>query len=146
MSDPLSFYANPFRMPAPFAVCFIGHSFPIPGDSFTPAGPTQVVLDVVTAITPQFWNLKEVALFLTAPNALDAHLGLGMYVKIGNGDWLYRGCVHAAHPSEAMPLVWPEVPEGITEVAPGTVLVGELSQEHGTTCNSAISKLTSPSC
>jgi protein Hikeshi len=112
-------------MPAPFAVCFIGHSYPIPGDFFTAAGPAQVVLDVVTSVTPQFWNLKEVALFLTTPNALDQSLALGLYVKIANGDWQYRGCVHAGHPSEAMPLVWPDIPEGVTQAPPGSVLVGE---------------------
>ena len=112
-------------MPASFAVCFIGSSFPIPGDSFAQAGPSQVVLDVVTTITPQFWDLKEVALFLTAPNVLDPNLALGLYVKVGNGEWEYRGCVHNSHPSEAMPLVWPDIPSSASEVLPGSVLVGE---------------------
>ena len=113
-------------MAAPFAVCFIGASYPIPADQFEQAGPTQFVLDVVTKVSPQFTNLKEVALFLTAPNAMDASMALGLYIKVGNGEWQYRGCVHAAHPSEAMPLVWPEVPEGTTEAPAGTVLVGAL--------------------
>lgn len=112
-------------MSAPFAVCFIGSSFPIPGDSFTQAGANQLVLDVVSSITPRFWDLKEVALFLTAPNVLDSHLALGLYVKVGNGEWQYRGCVHNSHPSEAMPLVWPDVPVNASEVTPGSVLVGE---------------------
>ena len=125
-------------MPATFAVCFIGSSFPIPGDSFTQAGPSQVVLDVVTTITPQFWDLKEVALFLTAPNVLDANLALGLYVKVGNGEWQYRGCVHNSHPSEAMPLVWPDIPSSVSEVLPGSVLVGECRvhvQKHACLAN-----------
>jgi hypothetical protein len=111
-------------MSAPFAVCFIGCSFPIPGEQFTCAGPNQFVLDVVSLVKPQFWDLKEVALFLTTPNVLDATMALGLYIKVGTGEWQYRGCVHAGHPSEAMPLVWPEVPVGVTEVPAGSVLVG----------------------
>lgn len=111
-------------MPAPFAVCFIGHSYPIPGETFTSAGPRQAVLDVVSTVTPQFWNLKEVALFLTTPGALDPTLGLGLYIKVANGEWQYRGCVHGSHPSEAMPLVWPEIPEGVVQGTPGAVLIG----------------------
>jgi hypothetical protein len=109
---------------APFAVCFVGHSYPIPSERFTQTGPTQFVIDVVTMVKPQFWELKEVVLFLTAPNSMDAAMGLGLYIKLGDGEWQYRGAVHAGHPSEAMPLVWPEVPAGITQGTPGAVLVG----------------------
>lgn len=48
--------------------------------------------------------LAQVALFLTAPGTLDPSLALGLYVKCGTSDWLYRGCVHNGHPSEVMPL------------------------------------------
>ena len=97
-------------MVSPFAVCFIGHSFPIPAESFVQTSPTQWVLDVVATVTPEYWNLKEITLFLTAPNILDPSLGLGLYVHNGESasEWQYRGCVHATHPSEAMPLVWPQ--------------------------------------
>lgn len=109
-------------MTAPFAVCFIGNSYPIPASSFTQAGPTQYVLDIVTTVTPQFWDLKEVTLFLTAPNVLDPTMGLGLYIRVGSGEWQYRGCVHSSHPSESMPLVWPDLPQG--PVTPGMVQVG----------------------
>ena len=46
----------------------------------------------------------QVALFLTAPGTLDPSLALGLYVKCGASDWLYRGAVHTGHPSEVMPL------------------------------------------
>ena len=114
-------------MSAPFAVCFIGSSYPIPGDQFTAAGPSQLVLDVVAKVNPQFWELKEVALFLTAPSVLDVGTGLGLYIKVGAGEWQYRGCVHGQHPSEAMPLVWPEIPPGVTGGPPGGVLIGAQS-------------------
>lgn len=52
----------------------------------------------------QYWELKEVALFLTAPNTLDPSLALGLYLQCGSSGWLYRGCVHNGHPSEVMPL------------------------------------------
>mgnify|MGYP001807462531 CR=1 FL=1 len=57
--------------------------------------------------------LVQVALFLTAPGTLDPSLALGLYVKCGTSDWLYRGCVHNGHPSEVMPLqVWMYQPAG----------------------------------
>jgi protein Hikeshi len=112
------------NMSVPFAVCFVGNSYPIPGEQFTQAGPTQYVLDVVSVVSPQFWSLKEVVLFLTAPNVLDAQTGLGLYIKCGAGEWQYRGCVHATHPSEAMPLVWPDLPQGLEQGPPGSVLLG----------------------
>lgn len=62
------------------------------------------VLDVCTMVKPQCWELKEVALFLNTPNSLDPSMALGLYVKAGESEWLYRGCVHNGHPSEVMPL------------------------------------------
>lgn len=62
------------------------------------------MLDVCSTVNPNYWDLKEIALFLTAPNTLDAASALGVYVKCGSSDWIYRGCVHAGHPSEVMPL------------------------------------------
>ena len=65
--------------------------------------PPQV-LDVVSAVSPEYWELKEVSLFLTQPNTLDSNAALGLYIKAWSSEWLYRGCVHNSHPSEVMPL------------------------------------------
>lgn len=54
--------------------------------------------------SPPLPIMTQVALFLTAPNTLDPSLALGLYVKCGTSEWLYRGCVHSGHPSEVMPL------------------------------------------
>lgn len=58
----------------------------------------------VTAVNPSYEDLKEVALFLAAPGALDPQFGIGLYVSVGGSDWSYRGYVGSAHPSEVMPL------------------------------------------
>lgn len=71
-----------------------------------PPSPPQV-LDVCASVTPSYPDLKEVALFLTAPGTLDAQAALGLYVRCGaagGGEWAYRGCVHNGHPSEVIPL------------------------------------------
>ena len=65
---------------------------------------TPQVLDVCVSVLPSYWDLKEVSLFLMAPNRLDSAAALGLYVKVGPSDWLYRGCVHNGHPTEVMPL------------------------------------------
>lgn len=62
------------------------------------------VLDVCSTVKPEYWELKEVALFLVTPGALSPDVALGLYVRCHDSDWLYRGCVHSCHPSEAMPL------------------------------------------
>lgn len=36
----------------------------------------------------------------------------------GGAEWAYRGFVAATHPSEVMPLSWPEPPSGLPAVAP----------------------------
>eukprot|EP00877_Chromochloris_zofingiensis_P014709 jgi/Chrzof1/9492/Cz04g05060.t1 len=66
------------------------------------------VLDVCTTVTPNYMDLKEVVLFMFTPNSLDPSAALGLYVKAGSSEWLYRGAVHNGHPSEVMPLQWPE--------------------------------------
>ena len=47
---------------------------------------------------------QEVSLFLMQPQTLDPSAAVGLYVKLGAGEWLYRGCVHNGHPTEVMPL------------------------------------------
>ena len=73
-------------MAAPvFGVFFTGHSYPITNvQAFQQASPTQWVLNVSSTVTPQFLDLKEVALFLTAPNLLPPDVALSL-VRIGGG-------------------------------------------------------------
>lgn len=90
----------------------------------TPPAPFPgQVLDVCTAVRPDYWELKEVSLFLAAP--IDASAAVGLYVKAGGSEWLYRGCVHNGRPSEVMPLQWP-LTDGGEPVAPqpGVVQIG----------------------
>jgi hypothetical protein len=87
-----------------FGTFFVGNSFPITSANLTQVDPTHWVLDVCSLVRPDYWELKEVALFLVAPNTLDPAAALGLYVKAGPSEWLYRGCVHNGHPSEVMPL------------------------------------------
>ena len=49
------------------------------------------------------------SLFLMQPKSLDPSAALGLYLKLGSGDWLYRGCIHNGHPTEVMPLQVSEV-------------------------------------
>ena len=68
-------------------------------------------------------------------------MGLALYVSIGGADWAYRGFVSNQHPSEVMPLSWPEPPGGQGLAAPpgpgyaqlGISLepLGELGQKEG---------------
>lgn len=69
---------------------------------------TLQVLDTTSTVCQDWHELKEVALFLTTPGALPPDMGLALYVSIGGADWSYRGCVSGAHPSEVVPLSWPE--------------------------------------
>jgi hypothetical protein len=87
-----------------FGTFFVGNSFPITSANLTQVDPTHWVLDVCSLVRPDYWELKEVALFLLTPNSLDPAAALGLYVKAGPSEWLYRGCVHNGHPSEVMPL------------------------------------------
>lgn len=89
---------------AMFAVVFPAHSYPIPSSHWQQVDPTHWVLDVCSLVKPNYWDVKEVVLFLTAPNTLDPNLALGLYVKCGASEWLYRGCVSNGQPSEVMPL------------------------------------------
>jgi len=80
---------------------------------------------VCTLVKPEYWELKEVSLFLLAANSLPADAALGLYVKAGPSEWLYRGCVHNGHPSEVMPLQWPAQDGGyMVPPQPGWIQVG----------------------
>lgn len=55
------------------------------------------VLDVIGTVTPSYADLKEVSLFLTAPNVLPPEMALALYVSIGaRGGWprLPVGIIH----------------------------------------------------
>ncbi|CAD7696175.1 unnamed protein product [Ostreobium quekettii] len=105
-----------------FGVFFVGHSFPVTNQFFDQADPTHWVLDVGSKITQQISDLKDVSLFLAQPNVLEPHLALGLYVKAGSSDWLYRGFVSSAHPSEVMPLQWPGiVASGLVGTSPAQI-------------------------
>lgn len=86
--------------------CMPLHATPSPTACPAPPCATRPpqVLDVVASVSPEYWELKEAALFLSTPGALPADAALGLYVRAGASEWLYCGCVHAGHPSEAMPL------------------------------------------
>ena len=95
-------------MAAPnFAVIFTASpvGYPIPSTSFTPApgGPPGRWLLDVASVTPAWRDLKDVTLCLAAPGA-----ALALYVSVGGDAWQYRGAVTAAHPSDAVPLAWPD--------------------------------------
>lgn len=53
--------------------------------------PTHWVLDVCTTVQPNYWDLKEISMFLMQPNSLDPSAALGCYVKVGASEWLFRG-------------------------------------------------------
>lgn len=66
------------------------------------------VLDVLTTVSPAYQQLQEVSLFLLQPGILAAGAAVALYVSVGGAEWQYRGYVSASHPSEVMPLRWPE--------------------------------------
>jgi hypothetical protein len=122
-----------------FALAFIGASYPIPSSSFQQVDPTHWTLDVC-AVQPNYSALKEACLLLGSPTALPspgtpngppAPLALGLYIRCGDNPncdpWLYRGCVHAARPSEVVSLQWPTRPGSVGEAfasGPGVALLG----------------------
>lgn len=107
-----------------FGSFFIGNSYPIFENNFTRIDATHWVFDVCTTVAPNFWDLREISLFLTAPNSLDPNIALALYVKSGTSDWQYRGCVHNGHPSEVMPLQWPQGMDGTLPPGPGVSQLG----------------------
>ncbi len=81
-----------------FAVTFIGKSPMIPGAGFSQVDATHWVLDVVSAVTPDYRDLKEIALFLTQ-TALPPDAALGLYVSVGT----FRNAAAAAAPATNPP-------------------------------------------
>lgn len=46
------------------------------------------VLDVTAAVSQNWQALKEIVLFLGQP--LASEFGLGLYVAVGDGGWMFR--------------------------------------------------------
>ena len=84
----------------------------------------------VSNVTPNYKDLQEVSLFLVQNGALDSSLALGLYISIGGAEWQYRGYVSSSHPSEVMPLSWPEQDQPIA-VGPGTIQLGISLEPQG---------------
>ncbi|KAI3428790.1 hypothetical protein D9Q98_007609 [Chlorella vulgaris] len=96
-----------------FAVFFTGKSTPIASTSFVQTDSTHWVLDATSTVLPDYHDLKEIALFLTAQGVLPPDMGLALYVSIGGADWSYRGFVSNTNPSDVLPLSWPDPPDGV---------------------------------
>uniref|UniRef100_A0A7S0UKF1 Hikeshi-like C-terminal domain-containing protein n=1 Tax=Polytomella parva TaxID=51329 RepID=A0A7S0UKF1_9CHLO len=120
---------NPF-----FGVFFSGASYPIFSSSCTQIDASHWVLDVCTSVAPNYWDLKEVSLFLTAPGALEAaaaaiggggaEVGLALYSRAATGDWAFRGAVHSGCPSAVMLTQWPLSDSDLPPPGPGVVQIG----------------------
>lgn len=107
-----------------FGLCFLGASYPIPASGLQQVDATHYVLDVCSVVKPDYSELKEVALFLTSPPP-DPSMAVALYVRSGQSEWLYRGAVHAGHPSDALPLQWPRGADGeLAAPGPGAAQVG----------------------
>ena len=91
----------------------------------------------VSTVTPTYTDLKEVSLFLLQANTLDTSLALGLYISIGGAQWQYRGYVSSTHPSEVMPLSWPEQDQPLN-VEPGTIQLGISLEPYGEALNCCI--------
>lgn len=77
-----------------FGTFFVGKSFPISDLNFQRIDATHWLLDVCATVSPNYPELKEIALYLTKPNLLPVEAALALYIKAGSSEWLYRGCVH----------------------------------------------------
>lgn len=91
--------------PLPFELFFVGASRFV-GQHCIATDPTHWVLDV-GALSPNLAALKELSISLLPTTVLDPAAAIGIYVKHGVG-WSYRGMIHNGHPSEVIPLQWPE--------------------------------------
>lgn len=124
--------------PPPFAVIFAASpvGFPIQSSAFAPAGAGRWTLDV-GAVTPGWRSLKEVVLTLAAPGSLPAGAALALYVAVGGAGWEYRGAVTPTHPSDVLPLAWPDGAPG------GGALLGVALEAEAETAGREGAKLAS---
>jgi protein Hikeshi len=110
-----------------FSVLFVGKTSAIPdAQGFKQVDPTHWLMDVGSLAGTAWQDLKEVALFLARPDALPPGAALALYVSVGNSTaWAFRGFLSQAHPSDVLPLSWPQPPEGAPpQPPPGYVQLG----------------------
>lgn len=126
-----------------FGIMFVGHSYPIFEHQLQRVDATHWVLDVCTMVAPNYWDLKEISMFLTQPNSLDPNVALGLYVRTAGSEWLYRGCCHNGHPNDVMPLQWPLPETGPVPPGPGAIQIGVSVEPGAEIINKEGSKLGS---
>lgn len=83
-------------------------------------------------VTPQHTDLKEISIFLTAQNCLPPDAALGLYVSVGGSEWSFRGFISNSHPSDVVPLQWPEPPGNGVAGSPGWAQIGISVEPLGT--------------
>jgi len=88
-----------------FGLVFLQRTGVVLQSQFTPAGPAAWVLDVPPSVAAA--DLKEACLFLAADAQLPPDQALSLYVSADGVDFLYRGSISAARPSDVFALRWP---------------------------------------
>lgn len=123
-----------------FGVFFSGKTCLIGDSVFRQVDPTHFVLDVTSTLAGiPHTDLKELAIFLTRPNALPPDAALAMYVSVGGALWSFRGYISNSHPSDVLPLSWPEPSsDAPAQPGPGFAQIGisfeplaEVTQKEG---------------
>ncbi|KAG7672601.1 hypothetical protein Ndes2526B_g08876 [Nannochloris sp. 'desiccata'] len=108
-----------------FAACFPTKSCAIPNTAWTQVDATHWLLDVTSTVSQQHTDLKEICFFLTAPNSLPPDAALALYVSVGGSDFSFRGYIANTHPSEVLPLSWPDPPSDNGPIGqPGWAQIG----------------------
>eukprot|EP00240_Pyramimonas_obovata_P006765 CAMPEP_0118937992 /NCGR_PEP_ID=MMETSP1169-20130426/24479_1 /TAXON_ID=36882 /ORGANISM="Pyramimonas obovata, Strain CCMP722" /LENGTH=172 /DNA_ID=CAMNT_0006881801 /DNA_START=171 /DNA_END=689 /DNA_ORIENTATION=+ len=75
--------------------------------NLTQVDATHWVCDLRQFVGMNFYDVRDVCLFLPSGSGLDANSALSLYVQAGGSEWMYRGCVCSLRPSETFPLQWP---------------------------------------
>jgi len=88
-----------------FGLVFLQRTGVVLQSQFTPAGPAAWVLDVPASVVAA--DLKEACLFLAADAHLSPDQALSLYVSADGVDFLYRGSISGARPSDVFALRWP---------------------------------------
>lgn len=93
-----------------FAIFFSGKSCLIGDNAFTQVDPTHYVLDLASfgASLPPPSELHDVGIMLLKPNALPPDAAVSLYVSTGGSNWSFRGYISDTHPSDVLPLSWPD--------------------------------------
>ena len=88
-----------------FGLVFLQRTGVVLQNQFTPAGPAAWVLDVPPSVAAA--DLKEACLFLAADAQLPPDQALSLYVSADGVEFLYRGSISGARPSDVFALRWP---------------------------------------